>query len=348
MPLFKGKASKAKPKKAIDYVTRDDKAVIISSLSLDNNHSYAEQFKETCDMYGKGSKANERKYYHFKISCDPADNPTPQQSHELAEKVAQHLFSAYECVIATHADTDVIHSHIIVNAVSFETGKKLHLNITNNGENSYANCKDVADLIGMEMGFTPLNWRERTAERFERLDYDIANNSTAKSNAERHIEKRDTQGCASWKDALRQAIDEAKEYCVSRAEFQLYLQDNFGVTIPRNTAKTVSFVHPAVGETYAVRGTKLGTEYTAASIDEALQRNREREEEYARLLARQETVTTNDNDGRNVIPTPVRNEKPDRTKQQTPSTSTIDIQFFPKVKRNVQQKPKRSSHSYER
>ena len=46
--------------------------------------------------------------------------------------------------------------------------------------------------------------------------------------------------------------------------------------MPRNTAKTVSFVHPAVGESYAVRGAKLGKDYTAESIDKALQENKER------------------------------------------------------------------------
>ena len=93
MPLFKGRASKARPKKALDYITNPQKAIIVTNLSLDNNRDYAEQFKETCDIYGKGSDPKERKYYHFKVSCKPSDNPTPQQSHELAEKLARELFS---------------------------------------------------------------------------------------------------------------------------------------------------------------------------------------------------------------------------------------------------------------
>jgi len=50
-----------------------------------------------------------------------------------------------------------LHTHIIVNAVSFETGKKLHLN-----DSAYRNCKDLADKMGAELGFTPLMWREKT------------------------------------------------------------------------------------------------------------------------------------------------------------------------------------------
>jgi len=123
--------------------------------------------------------------------------------------------------------------------------------------------------MGEELGFTPLDWRTKTEEKRERLSADKAITSDNKhlSQEERHIAKRDTKGGSSWKDALRQTIDEAKVNCTDRAEFQHYLQDNYGVTMPRNTAKTVSFVHPAVGEGCAVRGTKL---------DKALWENKER------------------------------------------------------------------------
>jgi hypothetical protein len=285
MPLFKGRAGKAKPKKAIDYVTDPKKAVIISSLSMDDNADYTKQFSETCKLYGKGSGYDERKYYHFKLSPDRADNSTPQQCHELAERMARELFSAHECVIATHNDTDTIHSHIIVNAVSFETGKKFHMNV-----GAYRDSKDLADILGAEMGFTPLDWKTKTAEKLDRIfaDEEITPDKKHMTHAEKQIAKRDKTGNASWKEALRQAIDEAKAHCTNRAEFQRYLQDHFGVTMPRNTGKTVSFIHPAVGEAYAVRGNKLGGGYTAAAIDYELQINLERSLENARLLIDEE------------------------------------------------------------
>ena len=270
MPLFKGKASKAKPQKAIDYITNPQKVVIITSQSLDDNRSYAKQFKETCDLYGKGKGVGERKYYHFKLSCDPNDNPTPQQSHELAEKLAQQLFPDHECVIATHDDTDTLHSHIIVNAVSFETGKKLHLN-----DKAYRDCKDLANTLGAEMGLSAMDWRTKTKEKRERSKSGeaITNEGKYLSSAERNMAKNKELSTASWKEALRYAIDEAKIHTTKRAEFQNYLQEHFGVTMSRNTAKTVSFIHPAVGETYAIRGNKLGADYTAHAIDEALRQN---------------------------------------------------------------------------
>ena len=313
MPLFKGMAGKAKPKKAIDYVTDPKKAAIVSSLSMDDSRDYAKQFKETCDMYSKGKGYSERKYYHFKISPDPNDNATPQQCHELAERMAQKLFSAHECVIATHTDTDTMHSHIIVNAVSFETGKKFHMNLW-----EYRDSKDLADTLGEEMGFTPLDWKTKTSEKLDRIFSDDAITPDKKylSNAEQQISKRDKQGNASWKEALRQAIDEAKAHSADRAEFQRYLHDNYGVTMPRNTGKTISFVHPAVGEKFTIRGNKLGSDYTASSIYQALQENAERSLINARLFttqAEQPAATTA------TIPTPI-------TANAIPNNPTINSQ----------------------
>jgi hypothetical protein len=289
MPLFKGKASKAKPKRAIDYITRPDKAVIISSLSMDDSRGYAEQFRETCDIYGKGSGYDERKHYHFKLSIDRADNPSPQQSHELAEKMASQLFAAHECVIATHSDTGTIHSHIIVNAVSFETGKKLHMNIK-----EYQSSKDLADTLGVAMGFTPLDWRTKTAEKLDRIFAGEAVSTDKKnlSQAERNIEKHGNLNKESWKEALRIAIDEAKAHCIDRVEFERYLIDYYNVIMPRNTKKTISFVHPAVGEKFTIRGTKLGADYTTDSIDKALQANKKRSELNAGLFTTEEQPAT--------------------------------------------------------
>jgi len=58
-------------------------------------------------MYGKGRDLTERKYYHFKLSCNPDDNPTPEQSHALAEKLAQELFADYEVTLIDVAETPI-------------------------------------------------------------------------------------------------------------------------------------------------------------------------------------------------------------------------------------------------
>ena len=145
MPLLKCSASKAKPKNGIAYITDEKKAKIVSVRNLFEDEDYAKQFEETAKRFGKGDKFNERKYYHFKLSCARSDNVTAQQAHRYAEEVAEKLFESCECVIATHTDTQTVHSHIIVNAVHPITGKKLQFS-----QKDYEAMKDEVNRIGKE------------------------------------------------------------------------------------------------------------------------------------------------------------------------------------------------------
>jgi hypothetical protein len=241
LPIFKGQGCKSAPGKAINYITREDKADLVSSLSLDDGQSYAGQFRDTATLYGKGNNYDERKYYHFKFSCDPADGVTAAQSQLMAEQMAAMSFPGHECVIATHTDKAHIHSHIIVNAVSFEDGKKLHIN-----DNEYATLKDLANEIAQAYGFTPLDWRKRSQDRI--------------TSSEKQIVMR---GGISWKDELKDVISKAAQRSDSFIAFRNHLEQ-YGVTIERNTERTISYKHPDKAK--AIRGERLGEAFTKGAI----------------------------------------------------------------------------------
>lgn len=249
MPLFKGQGCKSTPGKAIRYVTDKEKAEFVSSQNLDDSRSYAQQFRETARLYDKGERFDERKYYHFKLSCNQADGVSSAAHHEYAEAVARHLFPGYECVMATHTDTNTVHSHIIVNAVSFETGKKLHCN-----NRLYGCWKDVANALGAARGFTTLDFRKPARERF--------------SACERHVELK---GGTSWKEELREVIRLAKMETDTMPAFEKYLNE-YGVELTRNTEKTIAYKHPK--KTKAIRGEKLGADYTKGAVSNELEQNR--------------------------------------------------------------------------
>lgn len=286
MPLFKGKGCKSMPDKAIDYITNDKKAEYVSSQNLNDHRSYSDQFKETAELFGKGKEFNERKYYHFKLSCDRADNVSASSHQEYAEEVAKRFFTNYECVIATHTDTDTVHSHIIVNAVNFENGKKLQIN-----DRKYRRMKDMVNEIGSERGYSALDWRKAVKDKRERLKNNPVREAQKYTTGEIYIQHdHGTQWDKySWKEQLRQLIDQAKTQCCSRKEFQEFLKE-YGIEMPRNTAKSVSFVHPAVSKK-SVRGNVLGKEYTASEIDKALKMNCERGIKNAGYDIKENTIT---------------------------------------------------------
>ena len=241
MPLLKCSAGKAKPQSAIGYITNPKKAEIVSERNLFDDEDYAKQFEETAALYGKGKGYNERKYYHFKLSCARQDNLSPSEAHKFAEEVAAKLFQDYECVLATHTDTDTVHSHIIVNAVDPLTGKKLQFS-----PKDYIAIKDEVNCLGKEHGYTETDFRKRGK-----------NSRTA---AERKIM---LNGGVSWKEELREVIVEAIGKSHNEQEFKDYLKTCYGVEITRS-GKDYSYLHPQKQK--PIRGAKLGTSYTKSEV----------------------------------------------------------------------------------
>lgn len=241
MPLLKCSASKAKPKNGITYITNLKKAAYVSSRNLFEDEDYAEQFEETAKRFGKGDKFDERKYYHFKLLCARSDNVTAQQAHRYAQEVAEKLFESCECVIATHTDTQTVHSHIIVNAVHPITGKKLQFS-----QKDYVAMKDEVNRIGKEHGFTETEFRKR--------------GKNSRTSTERKIM---LNGGTSWKEELREVIAEATKNTTTPDKFKEYLEKCYGVKITRD-GKDYSYLHPEKQK--PIRGEKLGTNYSKMEV----------------------------------------------------------------------------------
>ncbi|MGN1051956.1 MAG: relaxase/mobilization nuclease domain-containing protein [Candidatus Scatosoma sp.] len=248
MPLFKGLSSKSTPKKAIEYITRKDKAVYVSVRNLFEDEDYAEQFADTMRRFGKGKKFDERKYYHFKLSCARKDNVGAQNAHIFAEELAAILFSDDECVIATHTDTKTVHSHIIVNAVNPITGKKLRIT-----ESDYTKMKDEANRLGSELGYSTIDFRKKAQNK--------------RTTEENHIILK---GGTSWKEDLREVIEEAKQNSSTQEEFISHLA-LYGVTVTRSKTE-YSYLHPEKKK--AIRGLKLGENYTKSEVLNVIEQNR--------------------------------------------------------------------------
>ena len=73
----------------------------------------------------KFKKEDGRQYYHTVQSFSPEDDITPEIAHEIGVQLAEY-FKGYQIVIATHVDKGHIHNHLVMNSVSYQTGKKFH------------------------------------------------------------------------------------------------------------------------------------------------------------------------------------------------------------------------------
>lgn len=107
----------------LDYVTNREKTTdalitgvnCVAQTALDEFEAVKKQFHKTD---GRG-------YYHIVQSFSPDDPLDFKTAHEIGIKFAGY-FQGYQCVVATHMNTNHIHNHIIMNSVNCETGRKFH------------------------------------------------------------------------------------------------------------------------------------------------------------------------------------------------------------------------------
>ncbi|MBQ7008815.1 MAG: relaxase/mobilization nuclease domain-containing protein [Ruminococcus sp.] len=252
MPIFKaaknkkchGKGGfKTNPRPTLEYITRSDKAAVVSSFYLNDDKDYAKQFDETKRLWGKAMGKNSRKYYHFIHSFSAYDNITPEQAHQLTEELCRQSFPDSELVIATHTDTSHVHCHIVINSVNFSDGKMLQIS-----PKAYTAIKDLSNELAIEQGFIPVDFRKPSAE------------PVRQSQAERQIMLR---GGISWKQELCEVIDMAVKTAKDMKEFEDIL-NQYGIELTRNTEKTIAYKHP--NRSKAIRGEKLGRNYTKEAI----------------------------------------------------------------------------------
>ncbi len=72
-------------------------------------------------------KTDGRMYYHCIQSFSPNENVSPKEAHEIGVELAEY-FKGYEIIVGTHIEKEHLHNHLIINSVSFDNGKKLHMN----------------------------------------------------------------------------------------------------------------------------------------------------------------------------------------------------------------------------
>ncbi len=129
--IRESKQSISAMKGVIDYCCQDKKVYdkisnqrLISGINCDGENAFSE-FLATKKSY---KKTNGMNFYQYVQSFSPEENITPQQVHEVALEFAEKAWTGYEVLVATHCDAQHIHSHFVINSVSFQNGKKLRQN----------------------------------------------------------------------------------------------------------------------------------------------------------------------------------------------------------------------------
>lgn len=150
-------------------------------------------FQEFMTTKRQYRKANGMFFYQYVQSFSPEEKITPQQAHEIGCKFAEY-FKGHEVLIATHTDAGHIHTHFLINSVSFENAKKLQMH-----RGSIYDLRRYSDEICKEHGLSIVQPKQ-------------------KSNIQTREYRAALKG-ESWKFQLINAIDAAIAASRSKREF---------------------------------------------------------------------------------------------------------------------------------
>ena len=115
-------------KRVIDYCTQDYKVTdpdsgrrYVSGIGCDGENSYTE-FMATKKCFGKASGVF---FYQYEQSFSPDERITPETAHTVALEFAERAWQGHEVLVTTHVDRHHLHTHFVINSVSYRDGTKL-------------------------------------------------------------------------------------------------------------------------------------------------------------------------------------------------------------------------------
>ena len=197
--IRESKQSISAMKGGIDYCFQDKKVYdeisnqrLVSGINCDGENAFKE-FMATKKSYGKTDGMN---FYQYVQSFSPEENITPQQAHEIAIEFAEKAWTGYEVLVATHCDAQHIHSHFVINSVSFENGKKLRQN-----PNTLKSLRALSDEICRHHSLSTLEPYSKDGMKISTREYRTA-----------------VKG-QSWKFKLMNDIDKAMNISGSKEDF---------------------------------------------------------------------------------------------------------------------------------
>ena len=186
------------------YCTREDKVwddqsgrSLVSGIHCDGFNAVTE-FEATKAAYHKLDGMN---FYQYVQSFSPKEPITPVQAHEIAKEFAEKAWPGHEVLVTTHCDAAHVHSHFVINSVSYENGKKLRQD-----PSTLKKLRQLSDEICQAHGMTVLKPYQSGGQNLSTREY-----RTAKKGE-------------SWKFRLMYHIGKAMEQSLSREDFILLMK----------------------------------------------------------------------------------------------------------------------------
>ena len=230
----------------ISYAANEDKTEkLFYTTGINCSVEFArDQFDTTKLRFGK-TRGNVA--YHAYQSFAPGE-VTPDEAHAIGVQLARELWGdRFQMVVATHVNSHCVHSHIVINSVSFRDGKKFH-----DCRDTYRQLREASDRICLEHGLS------------------IVDNPRGRG-VDQYLYKMEKAGMPTRYNVARQAIDEAVALSLNIDEFKSELRRR-GYNYRFDPQRKYWTVTPP-GWKKSIRIHQLGPDYTRESIERRIYEN---------------------------------------------------------------------------
>ena len=217
----RGTQSRAAMRGVMLYVMQEKKTAwdgvpLVSGVNCQPQSVY-DDFLNTKLLYHKDGGVM---FYHMVQSFPKGAAVDPRQAHEAARRLAEY-FGGCEVLVCTHIDREHIHSHCVINSVSFKTGKKLHM-----AKEQIQKLMRRNDMICQEMGLPVF---EVTAQQARGM-----------GGAEYHTALKGQ----SWKLRLMNTIDECMKYAADKDAFVSLMESEGYAVRWESSRKYITYTTP--------------------------------------------------------------------------------------------------------
>lgn len=181
----------------LDYVQRDNKTLekeFVSNVDCQMETAYAD-FEMVRKLAGKTGGI----LAHQVVQSYKKGEVSPEVAHEISCRLAEKMFSGFQYTVCTHIDREHIHSHIILNSVNMETGKKYCSNLK-----SLSLLRKESNILCREYGLSVID-EDSGLRALDKETYELA-----------------TKG-KSWKVAVASTLDKALASCNTKKDFIAFL-----------------------------------------------------------------------------------------------------------------------------
>ena len=229
---------------AISYITDEEKTQA-GSLVGSHNCNVDTVLQEMLATKRKFGKLDKRQGYHFIISFKKQE-VRPETAMEITQKFVERYFGDdFQCLYATHDNTEHVHSHILFNSVSWRTGKKYRYEKGDWAREIQPIVNELCKEYGLSIQDIEVGTEEKSLKKWDKTK----------------------QGIFKWNHQISLDVEDSISFANSYENF-LKLMELKGYEIKQKNGET--FLKP-MGEKRFICLTDISAYYTKEVIDNQIE-----------------------------------------------------------------------------